>query len=78
VAGGYDEEALIQQALEASKMDEDKVCPGYSEAIKLTGIGGQFPGFATTTTTTPATRAADGGVRGAGGAAAMQRFAPAA
>jgi hypothetical protein len=30
VAGGYDEEALFQQALEASKADEDEVCPGYS------------------------------------------------
>jgi hypothetical protein len=27
VAGGYDEEALFQQALEASKADEDEVCP---------------------------------------------------
>jgi hypothetical protein len=38
LAGGYDEEALFQQALEASKADEDEVCPGYSEAIKLTGL----------------------------------------
>jgi hypothetical protein len=38
VAGGYDEEALLLQALEASKADEDEVCPGYSEAIKLTGL----------------------------------------
>jgi hypothetical protein len=38
VAGGYDEEALFQQALEASKVDEDEVCPGYSEAIKPTGL----------------------------------------
>jgi hypothetical protein len=38
VAGGYDKEALFQQALEASKADEDEVCPGYSEAIKLTGL----------------------------------------
>jgi hypothetical protein len=38
VAGGYDEEALFQQALEASKTDEDEVCPSYSEAIKLTGL----------------------------------------
>jgi hypothetical protein len=38
VAGGYDEEALLQQALEASKADKDVVCPGYSEAIKLTGM----------------------------------------
>jgi hypothetical protein len=37
-AGAYDEEALLLQALEASKADEDKVCPGYSEAIKLTGM----------------------------------------
>jgi hypothetical protein len=38
VAGGYEEEALLLQALEASKADEDEVCPGYSEAIKLTGL----------------------------------------
>jgi hypothetical protein len=38
MAGGYDEEALLLQALEASKADEEKVCPGYSEAIKLTGF----------------------------------------
>jgi hypothetical protein len=36
VAGGYDEVALLLQALEASKEDEDDICPGYSEAIKLT------------------------------------------
>jgi hypothetical protein len=38
VAGGYDEEALLRQALEASKTDEDEVCPAYSEAIKLMGL----------------------------------------
>jgi hypothetical protein len=38
VAGGYNEEALFQQTLEASKADEDEVCPGYSEAIKLKGL----------------------------------------
>jgi hypothetical protein len=38
VAGGYDEESLLQQALEASKADEDEVCPGYNEVIKLTGL----------------------------------------
>jgi hypothetical protein len=38
VAGGYDEKALLQQALEASKAEKDVVCPGYSEAIKLTGL----------------------------------------
>jgi hypothetical protein len=38
MAGGYDEEALLLQALEASKADEDMVCPGYTEAIKLTGL----------------------------------------
>jgi hypothetical protein len=38
VVSGCDEEALLQQALEASKADEDEVCPGYSEAIKLTGL----------------------------------------
>jgi hypothetical protein len=37
VAGGYDEEALLQQVLEASKADEDKAYPGYSNAISLTG-----------------------------------------
>jgi hypothetical protein len=38
VAAGYEEEALLHQALEASKANEDKVCPGYSEAIALTGM----------------------------------------
>jgi hypothetical protein len=38
VAGSYDEEALLLQALEVSKVDKDKVFPGYSEAIKLTGL----------------------------------------
>jgi hypothetical protein len=28
VAAGYDEEAILQQALEASKADEDKIFPG--------------------------------------------------
>jgi hypothetical protein len=38
VVGDYNEEALFQQALEASKADEDAVYPGYSESIKLTGL----------------------------------------
>jgi hypothetical protein len=38
VTGGYDEEALLLRALEASKADENTICPGYSEAIKLTGL----------------------------------------
>jgi hypothetical protein len=38
VAGGYDDEVLLLQALEASKADKDKVYPGYNEAIKLTGM----------------------------------------
>jgi hypothetical protein len=38
VAGGYDEKVLFQQALEASKADEDEVCPGFSEAIKLMSL----------------------------------------
>jgi hypothetical protein len=38
VAAGYDEEALLQQVLEASKADEDKIFPGYSDAITLTGM----------------------------------------
>jgi hypothetical protein len=38
VAGGYDEEAHFQLALEASKADKDEVCPRYSEAIKLIGL----------------------------------------
>jgi hypothetical protein len=38
VADGYDEETILLQAMEASKADEDEVCPGYNEAIKLTGL----------------------------------------
>jgi hypothetical protein len=38
VAGGYDEEALLQQVLEASKADEDKAYPGYNDLIALTGM----------------------------------------
>jgi hypothetical protein len=38
VVGGYNEEALFQQALEESRADEDEVYHGYIEAIKLTGL----------------------------------------
>jgi hypothetical protein len=38
VAGGYGEEALLQSVLEASKDDVDKISPGYSDAIVLTGM----------------------------------------
>jgi hypothetical protein len=38
VAVGYDEEALLQQVLEASKVDEDKIIPGYSDIIALMGM----------------------------------------
>jgi hypothetical protein len=38
LAAGYDEEALLQQALEASKADEDKIFPSYNDAIALTGM----------------------------------------
>jgi hypothetical protein len=38
MAGGYDEEALLQQVLEASKADEDKAYPDYSDAIALMGM----------------------------------------
>jgi hypothetical protein len=38
MAGGYDEEALLQSILEASKADEDKIFPGYSDAIALTSM----------------------------------------
>jgi hypothetical protein len=38
VAGGYDEEVLLQQVLEASKAEEDEAYPGYNDAIVLTGM----------------------------------------
>jgi hypothetical protein len=38
MAGGYDEEAMLQQVLEASKADEDKVYLVYSDAIALPGM----------------------------------------
>jgi hypothetical protein len=38
VAAGYVEEVLLQQVLEASKADEDKIFPGYNDAIALTGM----------------------------------------
>jgi hypothetical protein len=38
VAASYDEEALLQQVLGACKADEDKIFPGYSDAIALTGM----------------------------------------
>jgi hypothetical protein len=63
VAGGYDEESLFQQVLEASKADEDEVCPGYSEAIKLTGL--------VTNHVASLPR-----LRGAGDAAAARSFVP--
>jgi hypothetical protein len=31
VAAGYDEEALLQQVLEVSKKDEDKIFPSYND-----------------------------------------------
>jgi hypothetical protein len=33
VAGGYDEEALLQQVLEASKADENKAYPATTAAL---------------------------------------------
>jgi hypothetical protein len=38
MAGVYDEEALLQQVLEASKADVDEAYPGYSNAISLMGM----------------------------------------
>jgi hypothetical protein len=38
VAGGYEEEALLQQVLEASKAKEDEAYPGYNDAVALTGM----------------------------------------
>jgi hypothetical protein len=38
MAGGYDEEALLQLVLEASKADEDEAYPGYSDVVALTGM----------------------------------------
>jgi hypothetical protein len=38
VAVGYDEEALLQQVLEASKANEDKIFSGYNDGIALTGM----------------------------------------
>jgi hypothetical protein len=41
VAGGYDEEALLQLVLEASKADEDVRFPGLQEALTLTSMVAQ-------------------------------------
>jgi hypothetical protein len=38
VAGGYDEEALLQQVLKASKAEEDARFPDLQEALTLTGM----------------------------------------
>jgi hypothetical protein len=38
VAACYDGEALLQQVLEASKANEDKIFPSYSDAITLMGM----------------------------------------
>jgi hypothetical protein len=38
VAGGCDEEALLQQVLEASKAEKDEAYPSYSDTIALTGM----------------------------------------
>jgi hypothetical protein len=38
VAGSYDEKALLQQVLEASKPDEDTRFPDLQEALTLTGM----------------------------------------
>jgi hypothetical protein len=38
VAGGYDEEALLQQVLKASKPDKDARFPDLQEALTLTGM----------------------------------------
>jgi hypothetical protein len=38
VAGGYDEEALLQQVLKASKADEDARFPDLQEALTLMGM----------------------------------------
>jgi hypothetical protein len=41
VAGGYDEEALLQQVLEASKADKDACFPDLQGALTLTGMVAQ-------------------------------------
>jgi hypothetical protein len=41
VVGGYDEEALLQLVLEASKADEDARFPGIQEALTPTGMVAQ-------------------------------------
>jgi hypothetical protein len=38
MAGGYDEEVLLQHVLEASKADADEAYPGYNDAISLMGM----------------------------------------
>jgi hypothetical protein len=38
MAGGYDEKALLQQVLEASKADEDARFTDIQEALTLTGM----------------------------------------
>jgi hypothetical protein len=73
VAGSYNEEALLQQVLEASKAEEDEAYPGYSDAIALTGM---VAGVAAISTTTTAACAAANGVRGAGGATSARCSVP--
>jgi hypothetical protein len=41
VAAGYDEDALLQQVLEASKADEDERFPDLQEALTLTEMVAQ-------------------------------------
>jgi hypothetical protein len=38
LAAGYDEDALLQQVLKASKADEDRAFPDLQEALDLTGM----------------------------------------
>jgi hypothetical protein len=42
VAAGYDKEALLRQVFEESKADEDKIFPGYSDIIALTGMVAEY------------------------------------
>jgi hypothetical protein len=42
LAAGYDEDALLQQVLEASKAYEDHAFPDLQEALALTGMVAEY------------------------------------
>jgi hypothetical protein len=65
IAAGYDKEALLRQVFEESKANEDKIFPGYSDFIALTGMVAEY----IASLPPPPPLLSPGGVRGVGGAA---------